>query len=139
MATNSVSTVFTKNMSFTAKVSGYDVLMDTTEIDGGDASGASPKQLMLASLAGCTGIDVVSILNKMKVVFSNFSIDVDADVTEEHPKVYNKVKLTYKIKVDAEAQSKVEKAVSLSQDKYCGVTAMFKTFAAVKIEIIFLN
>lgn len=139
MATNSVSTVFTKNMSFTAKVSGYDVLMDTTEADGGDASGASPKQLMLASLAGCTGIDVVSILNKMKVVFSNFSIDVDADVTEEHPKVYNKVKLTYKIKVDAEAQSKVEKAVSLSQDKYCGVTAMFKTFAAVKIEIIFLN
>lgn len=139
MATHSVSTVFNRNMSFTAKVSGHDVIMDTTADDGGDDSGASPKRLMLASLAGCTGMDVVSVLKKKKVNFSDFSMDVEAHVTEEHPKFYDIVKLTYKIKVAAEDQLKMEKAVALSQDKYCGVTAMFKAFSKLETEIIFLD
>ena len=139
MITHSVSTVFNKNMAFTAKVNGHNVLMDTTAADGGDDSGASPKRLMLASLAGCTGIDVVSLLNKMKVVFSDFSMDVEAELTEDHPKIYNKVKLTYKIKLAADDQAKMEKAVSLSQDKYCGVSAMFKAFAELEIEIVYID
>jgi putative redox protein len=139
MNTHSVSTVFDKNMTFIANVNGHYVKMDTTAADGGDDSGASPKRLMLASLAGCTGIDIVSILNKMKVTFSDFSMDVDAELTEEHPKIYNKVKLTYKIKLAADDQAKMEKAVALSNDKYCGVKAMFKAFAEVQTEIIYLD
>ena len=139
MITHAVSTVFNKNMAFTAHVNGHNVLMDTSAVDGGDDSGASPKRLMLASLAGCTGIDVVSLLNKMKVVFSDFSMDVEAELTEDHPKIYNKVKLTYKIKLAADDQAKMEKAVSLSQDKYCGVSAMFKAFAELEIEIVFID
>ena len=66
MITHSVSTVFNKNMAFTSTINGHDVLMDTSADDGGEDSAASPKRLMLASLAGCTGMDIVSILNKMK-------------------------------------------------------------------------
>ncbi|MBX2934050.1 MAG: OsmC family protein [Ferruginibacter sp.] len=139
MATHSVKTVFNENMAFTSTINGHDVRMDTTPDDGGNDSGPSPKRLMLASLAGCTGIDVVSILNKMKVKFSDFNINVDAALTDEHPKYYNKVKLTYSIKLDVADRSKMEKAVALSQDKYCGVAAMFKAFAKLETEIIYLD
>mgnify|MGYP001218827981 CR=1 FL=1 len=139
MTTNSVKTVFNKNMAFTSTINGHELRMDTTAEDGGDDSGPSPKRLMLASLAGCTGIDIVSILNKMKVEFSDLNIDVDAQLTEEHPKYYNKVKINYSIKLNVADHSKMEKAVALSQDKYCGVAAMFKTFATLETEIIFLN
>jgi putative redox protein len=139
MITHSVTTLFNKNMAFTADINGHEVLMDTTADDGGDDSGPSPKRLMLASLAGCTGMDIVPILNKMKVSYSDFSIDVDADVTEEHPRIYNRVKITYKIKMAAADRPKMEKAVALSQEKYCGVSAMFRAFAELKTEIIILD
>jgi putative redox protein len=139
MITHSVKTVFNKNMAFTSTISGHEVIMDTTDDDGGDDNGPSPKRLMLASLAGCTGMDIVPILNKMKVSYSDFSIDVDADVTEEHPKIYNRVKITYKIKMAAADRPKMEKAVALSQEKYCGVSAMFRAFAELKTEIIILD
>ena len=132
-----VSTVFNQGMSFTASINGHKVAMDSHD-DGGHDTGPSPKRLMLASLAGCTGMDVVSILQKMKVVFSDFSIDIDAALTEEHPKIYNHVKLFYKIKLAEKDQSKMEKAVNLSQDKYCGVSAMFRAFSKLETEIIYL-
>ena len=138
MTTHSVSTVFNDHMAFTASINGHDVRMDTTADDGGEDSGPSPKRLMLASLAGCTGIDIVSVLNKMKVTFSDFTIDVHAALTAEHPKTYNHVKITYKIKVAEEDKSKMIKAVNLSVEKYCGVFAMFKTFAKMDTEIDYL-
>ena len=122
MTTHSVNTVFNEGMAFTANINGHNVKLDTNADEGGGNSGPSPKRLMLASLAGCTGMDIVSILNKMKVFYSNFSMDIDAALTNEHPKIYNRVKITYKIKVAAADRSKMEKAVSLSQDKYCGVS-----------------
>ncbi|MEZ5028790.1 MAG: hypothetical protein R2765_08395 [Ferruginibacter sp.] len=82
-------------------------------------------------------MDVVSILNKMKVKFSDFNINIDAALTNEHPKYYNKVKLTYSIKLDASDHA--NGAVALSQDKYCGVAAMFKAFASLETEIIYLD
>lgn len=139
MTTHSVTTVFTKNMAFTANSNGHEIVMDTTAVDGGEDSGPSPKRLMLASLAGCTGMDIVPLLNKMKVPFSHFSIDIDANVTEEHPKIYNWVKITYKIKLSRADRSKMEKAVSLSQDKYCGVSAMFRAFAKLETEIVYID
>lgn len=126
-------------MAFTANINGHQVIMDTTADDGGEDTGASPKRLMLASLAGCTGMDIVSILNKMKAIFSDFTIDIDAEVTDEHPKIYNKVKVIYKIKIATADRSKMEKAVSLSQNKYCGVSAMFRAFANLETEIVYLD
>jgi putative redox protein len=139
MTTHSVKTVHTKNMTFIADIQGHEIIMDTTTDDGGDAGGASPKRLMLASLAGCTGMDVVSILKKMKVHFTDFSIEIEASLTEDHPKIYNRVNLVYKINVAGADKEKVEKAVSLSQDKYCGVSAMFRAFAELETRIDFFT
>ena len=125
-------------MAFTSTINGHDVVMDTTADEGGEDTGPSPKRLMLASIAGCTGIDIVSILNKMKVDFSDFSIGVHAALSAEHPKIYNHVKITYKIKLAEEDKSKMIKAVALSTEKYCGVYAMFSTFAKMDTEIDYL-
>ena len=137
--THSVSTVFNDKMAFTANIRGHEVLMDTTADDGGEDSGPSPKRLMLASLGGCTGMDIVPMLNKMKVPFSDFSITVDADVREEYPKIYNRVKITYKIKMAVADKPKLEKAIALSQEKYCSVSAMFRSFAKLETEIVILE
>ncbi|MEO7523957.1 MAG: OsmC family protein [Ferruginibacter sp.] len=128
-----VTTVFNQGMSFTATVNNYKVIMD-----GNQETGASPKRLMLAALAGCAGIDVVSILEKMKVAFSDFSIDTSAALTDEFPKIYKDVKVLYKIKLSVADRPKMEKAVRLSEDKYCGVHAMFNAFAKVETAIIYL-
>ena len=138
MDTHTSETVFNGGMQFTARISGHEVMMDAGPADGGKDSAASPKKLMLASLAGCTGIDIVSILNKMKVAFTDFSIKVEAELTEEHPRIYNKVKMTYMISVAENDKIKMEKAVLLSQDKYCGVSAMFKAFAELRWTIHYL-
>ena len=138
MTTHSVTTVFNKGMAFTATIEHHKITMDTGAEDGGDDSGPSPKRLMLASLAGCTGIDIVSILNKMKVSFSNLSISVHAALSADHPKIYNLVKVTYSIKLNEEDKPKMIKAVDLSKDKYCGVFAMFSSFAKMDTEIDYL-
>jgi putative redox protein len=139
MTTHFVQTTFNDGMAFTADISGHKVLMDTSTDDGGQDSGPSPKRLMLASLAGCTGMDIVSILDKMKVQFSDFSIDVHASLTNEHPRIYNLVKIRYKIKLAEEDKTKMAKAVALSQEKYCGVSAMFRAFAKLDMEIDFIG
>jgi len=129
MVTHQVNTVFNGGMAFTASINGHEVSMDTTPDDGGQDSGPSPKRLMLAALAGCTGIDIVSILNKMKVDFSDLSINVHAGLSAEHPKIYNIVKVTYKIKLAEEDKPKMIRAVNLSKDNNCGGFAMFRHFA----------
>ena len=138
MDTHQISSVFLHGMAFKSSINGHTIITDTTADGGGNNEGPSPKRLMLASLAGCTGIDVVSILNKMKVSFSDFSIDVSAGLTEEHPKIYRDVLITYTIKVDEEDRPKMEKAVKLSKERYCGVSVMFSAFTKVESVIIFL-
>ncbi|MCX6323773.1 MAG: OsmC family protein [Sphingobacteriales bacterium] len=132
-----IQTQFNKGLFFTADVQGFPVNMDSNDHPE-EQSGPGPKQLMLGALAGCTGIDVVSILNKMKVPFSNLSIEVTAFQTDEHPKIYKEVMVKYHIQLSENDRPKMEKAVLLSQDKYCGVSAMFRAFSAVGHEIIFL-
>ncbi len=136
MDTHNITAIYTKGNSFTSHIDGHKVITDSNSEGVGD--GPSPKRLMLASLAGCTGIDVVSILDKMKVIFSEFSIKVNAQLTEEHPRIYKNVQVIYTIKIDKADQSKMEKAVKLSEDKYCGVNAMFKAFTTVENTIVYL-
>lgn len=138
MDTHLVRTNFTGGMAFTAHIGDHSLVTDTIPENGGNDEGPGPKRLMLASLAGCTGIDVVGILNKMKVVFSDLSIETKGTLSETHPKTYVRVKLTYRIKLAESDQVKMAKAVHLSEDKYCGVMAMFKTFAKMETEIIYL-
>lgn len=133
-----VSTIHEEKMFFNCQIGQHQVKMDVTEADGGQDSAPSPKKLMLASLTGCTAVDIVSILNKMKVRFTEFSIDAAATLTEEHPKIYNRVNLTYKIKLAETDRPKMEKAILLSEEKYCGVMAMFREFSKVETTVIYL-
>ncbi|HSU29026.1 MAG TPA: OsmC family protein [Chitinophagaceae bacterium] len=94
--------------------------------DGTKKNGFSPKALLLAGLGACSGIDVVEILQKMKVVFSHFEISTAATQTGEHPKVFREIHMVYRIKTKAANEEKVRKAIDLSLDKYCGVSAMLK-------------
>jgi putative redox protein len=125
-------------MNFTTLIDGHSITIDLDNAAGGNDEGTGPKILMLVSLAGCTGVDVVSLLKKMKATFSDFSINVEAHLTEDHPRIYDDVTLTYNIKVSKTNEAKVEKAVALSQDKYCGVSEMFRAFAKLSSKIVFL-
>jgi len=94
------------------------------EIDG--KVGYGPKALLLAGLAGCSGIDVVDVLEKMRVVFANLVIEVETTQTEEHPRVFKDIHIHYIVTTAEENRDKVIKAIDLSLDKYCGVSAMLK-------------
>jgi putative redox protein len=81
-------------------------------------------------------MDVISILRKMKVEPDDFSVEAEADVTDEHPMVFTKIKLIYRLTGKNLPRDKVEKAVNLSQERYCGVSAMLQKAAPVEYEII---
>jgi len=138
MESHFVSTFFGAGMAAISTIGEHKVQIDNTLDNGGTNTGPGPKRLMLTSLAGCTGIDIVSILHKMKVEFSDLSIDTEATLSDDHPKIYNHVKIIYKIKLAEADQSKMEKAVTLSADKYCGVMAMFRSFATIESSIVYL-
>ncbi len=122
-------------MAFDVDINGHHITLDGSPELGGENRGPTPKPLLLASLAGCTGIDVVSILNKMRVDVEGFSISVSAHQTEYHPKIYDKIYVTYKFKGQDLPMEKLEKAVKLSEEKYCGVSAMLKKAGLIEYEI----
>jgi putative redox protein len=123
------------NMAFEASVNGHQIIMDTDVSGGGQDQGPRPKILLLAGLGGCTGMDVVSILAKMKIVPEKFWMEISAEMTDEHPKVYNQITLVYYFKGKDLPMDKLEKAVYLSKEKYCGVSAMLSKTAEMIIEI----
>ena len=90
---------------------------------------------MLTALAGCTGIDVIMILKKMKVEPESFHVVVEGDLTEEHPIRYHQMKMVYQFKGEDLPMDKLEKAVKLSQEKYCGVSASYRMAMDLSYEI----
>lgn len=132
---NTVKTTWKGNMRFESENPGGNLFIDAGEEFGGNNEGFRPKSLMLSSLAGCSGLDVVSFLKKMRAEVENFSMDVEANLTDEHPKYYDKVHLTYNFHGKDLKRDKIEKAVKMSEEKYCGVMEMFRRFAQVTTEI----
>ena len=133
---SSVETSWKGNMMFDSMVSGHHVIMDAHPAAGGEDKGCRPKELMLASLAGCSGMDVVSILKKMRVEFTALNIRVSADITEEHPKHYENMHVVYEFSGKDLDMAQLKKAVQLSQDRYCGVAYVYKKAMEVTWEIV---
>lgn len=102
------------------------VTMDGSEQFGGSNAGSSPKELLLIALGGCTGSDVASILSKKRVKIDKFEMYISADVTDEHPKVYTKAHIEYVFYGRDIQEKDVERAIELSQNTYCSVTAMLQ-------------
>lgn len=119
--------VHVKGVTFIGKAdTQHWITMDGPEEFGGSNAGSRAKELILISLAGCTGADVASLLNKMRIPFNRFEIDVEAEVANEHPKVYTKIELIYQFWGENLDMTKIERAIELSQTKYCPAHAMLK-------------
>jgi putative redox protein len=116
-----------KGISFAGKTdSNHWVTMDGPEEFGGSNAGTRPKELLLIALAGCTGSDVVNILKKKKAGLDDFEINITADVADEHPQVFTKIHIEYVFYGDNLQTKDLERAIELSQTKYCSVTKMLE-------------
>ena len=130
---------FKGGMTFETDMDGHKVIVDADPQFGGENHGPLPKPLVLTSLSGCTGMDVVSLLKKMRVEFADFNIEIEGELTDEHPKYYHTVSVEYHIYGDNLDEDKIKKAVDLSIEKYCGVMEMFRQFSEVKTSIHYHN
>lgn len=132
-----VSFGYNGGMSLKGEVNGHKMILDADESFGGNDQGPRPKPLILASLIGCTSLDVISLLKKMRVDFKDLQVTANGSLTDEHPKYYDYIKLTYNIWGKDLNRDKVEKAVVYSQERYCGVTAMLEKAAKIDYEIVY--
>ncbi len=131
----SVNIQWLNNMSFETEVNGHKLYLDASMENGGKNLGPRPKLLMLVALGGCTAMDVVAILKKMRVEFESLNVIVDGDMAEEHPKKFTGMKILYLFKGKDLPLDKIQKAVELSQEKYCGVSASLKDSMTIEHEI----
>ncbi len=135
MAKQEVEVKWLEKMAFEAEVNGHKIVLDAAAEVGGENRGARPKPFMMVALAGCTGMDVVSILKKMRVEVDGFSVKVEGDLTEEHPKQFYKMHVIYQFIGKNLPLEKLEKAISMSEEKYCGVSATYKKAFNITSEI----
>ena len=124
------------DMAFDVELDGHHFMIDADERFGGKNQGPRPKALLLSGLAGCTGMDVVSLLNKMKMPFDKFELEVEGQLAEEHPKCYTDIVIRYIFHGKELDRDKIEKSVNLSVDKYCAVYYMLSKAASLRHEII---
>lgn len=127
-----------EKFTFDVELDNHRFTLDASKENGGNDNGPRPKGLLLTALAGCTGMDVVSILEKMKHKDFTFQLKVTADNESIHPMVYKNVVLSYIFEGNDLKSENVKKAVHLSEEKYCAVSAMLKKAFDIKIQI-FIN
>ncbi len=114
---------------------GHGLLTDAPEAAGGGNTAATPIELLILGLIGCTGVDVTSILTKMKEPLEGLSVTAETERAEEHPKVYTKIHLTYLVKGDVN-EKKLERAINLSETRYCSASAMLSKTAEITHEYL---
>lgn len=132
-----VSTRWNGKMHFESSVNDHIIHFDKLEIHGGENKGPRPKPLILSAIGGCTGMEIIAILDKMRLKIERLEIDVVGELNDGQPKIYKSVHIIFKVKCQNEEKLKVERAISLATEKYCGVVAMVKHFAEVTSEIQF--
>ena len=119
--------------------SGHTITMDGAPDVGGRNLASRPMEVMLMGLGGCTAIDVVSMLKKQRQDIEGIDVSLVAERADDHPKVYTSVKLVYTVRGRNLNRAVIERAVSLSDEKYCSATAMFKKTAQVTHEIVVVD
>lgn len=127
-------------MAFSGRTgSGHDLHMDAATDNGGEDSAPRPLEAFLAALGGCTGMDVVSILRKMRQDVTHYEINLHADRAPEHPKVFTRVIVEHVFTGRDLSEEAVKKAVSLSETKYCSASAMIKKGTPVEYRYRIVN
>jgi putative redox protein len=132
---NNVELKWQGNMAFTTEVNGHELRIDADPEVNGNNTGPRPKPLMLVALAGCTGMDVAFILKKMKVSLDDLKVAVKGVLSDDHPKQYISMHVTYTFIGKDLPMKKLERAVRLSEDNFCGASALYKKAIPVTSEI----
>jgi putative redox protein len=127
---------WTEDLAFNVELDGHNFMVDADAEFGGKNRGPKPKGLLLSALAGCTGMDVASLLTKMKMPFDSFALEVQGEIAGEHPKSYTDIVIRYIFRGKDLDRNKIEKSIKLSLDKYCGVHAMLTKSANLRYEIV---
>ena len=118
-------------MAFDVDVDGHRMLIDAHAEHGGAGLGPSPKTLMLTALAGCASMDIIAILRKMRAEPATLVVTASADLTADHPKVFEQ--MTVRVVATGETPApKLWKAVAMSRDRYCGVAAMMRAHGPIR-------
>lgn len=126
---------WTGQMAFSGDApSGHEIKMDAATEIGGQNSGPRPTELLLHAVAGCTGIDIISILQKMRLNPSSFRIEIDGTRAEEHPKRFTNIHILYALEGEL-PEEKVVRAITLSKDKYCSVSHSLNADISVSYSI----
>jgi putative redox protein len=125
-----------QGMAFDADLDGFTIAMDADAAVGGTGRGPKPKGLTLVSLGGCTGMDVIAILRKMRQEVSRLEIFVDSELASEHPKKFDRITIRYEIDGEDLDHDKVKRAVELSETRYCGVNASLAPGVPIGTEIV---
>jgi len=127
------------DMAFETEVNKHKIILDANPEVGGKDLGPRPKPLMMVALAGCTAMDVVSILKKMRVNIEGFNVRVEGELTEQHPKHFVSMHIIYEFKGKDLPVDKIKKAIEMSQETYCGVSASYRKAMQLSYEIKILN
>lgn len=135
----SVSTKWLENMAFESEINGHKLIIDAGPASGGEDRGPRPKALMLSALGGCTAMDIVAILKKMRIDIDGLNVIVEGDLTEEYPKHFFKMHVIYEFKGKDLPLDKLQKAIDLSSEKYCGVSAVYRKTMELTSEIRILE
>jgi putative redox protein len=123
-------------LAFRAEQDGHTFMLDASAEAGGRDLGPRPKALLLSALGACTGIDVVTILEKMRVKLDGLHVQVSAELRDEHPRIYTGIHVRYVFRGKGLPLEKLERAVQLSEDTYCGVAAMLRPTVPITSEIV---
>ena len=132
-----IETQWMGKMQFNALVNGHTIIMDAPERIGGEDNGPIPKPFLLMALSGCTGMDVISILRKAQATIDNFEIKVSGEISRQQPIVYTAIHIVYEFKGPAQNEDLALRAVTDSQEKYCGVSSMLKKILPVTWEVFY--
>ncbi len=122
-------------MQFNALVNDHTIIMDAPKRVGGEDAGPIPKPFILTALSGCTGMDVISLLRKENKQLDDFNVKVKGEISKQHPIVYTEIHVTYECRGKIENQQATLDAITLSQEKICGVSNMLKRILPLTWEI----
>ena len=139
MNTTRSHTKWLGGLAFESTNPGGIITIDAAKEQGGSDSGLRPKALMLNSLAGCSAMDIANLVAKMRAEIDTFSIDAEGDLTDEEVQTYHTFRVTYNFFGANLDETKLEKIVKLSTEKYCGVMTMFRQFAKIEININYVT
>jgi putative redox protein len=139
MGNEVINTRWIGNMAFETEIGGHKIVLDAAPAVGGENRGPRPKPLMLSALGGCTGMDVISILKKMQIDVESFSVKVEGQQTQEFPIHYTKMHVIYEFKGKNLPLEKLKRAVELSEERYCGVSAVYRKAMEITSEIIVIQ